>query len=620
MITKINKTTKWMMGVVFFTLCSSLFTLSLASCAEDDDNGSANVGLGIKAFFPTKVVTNQPVTINGSGFNGVTEIEFPGGAKVTDFEIIGNDMIRVITPAGIPSDGGKIIVRTADDEAESRLPLTLGHTNVTGFSKQPGDVASGGELITVYGTDLEFITGVELLDAEGEPQLYDHKDFYRKGTNNLVFRIPQRNIYDGVFTGKLFTYDGQTILLPELTYEPGAADGHMEIIKVMIWENKGQLGDINWSSNYRFAGEGFQTGEECYIVPADVWNKMKNESFKVKIKGANPQIRVTDAWWQKTWTGNDIFPGNEALADNGDGTWTLTVTIGNDPVYDLLDVQHLLFTGSGYSVEEIYFEEEQWVDGPGGGDEQEFIWQNDGSLGENNWANVYRFAPESNSTGEECYTVPQDIWDRMKTETFFIVVRGSNPSIRLTTGWWDGDATYTGADVSVGNDLLTDNGDGTWTLTVNLANERLAELMDSHHLLITGGVFTVESMYFFHGTPGGGGGGGGGGAETDPGVIWNIETVFDSWSATIIVPAAKFKDAAEGNIIRVTIKDKGSDYNPIYKHVEDWSDWAEIQAGQVDGDGYFEAPIPAAALDELKEKGLRFQGVGFTIVKVELLQ
>ena len=79
------------------------------TACSDEDAQSANVGLGIKTFFPTKVVTNQPMTINGSGFNGVTEIEFPGGKKVTDFEIVGNDMIRVNAPSGIAADGGKIL-------------------------------------------------------------------------------------------------------------------------------------------------------------------------------------------------------------------------------------------------------------------------------------------------------------------------------------------------------------------------------------------------------------------------------------------------------------------------------------------------------------------------------
>ena len=106
-----------------------LIGTAFAGCA-DDDAQSANVGLGIKTFFPTKVVTNQPMTINGSGFDAVTEIEFPGGVKTTSFELVGNDMIRVNAPAGIASDGGNIIVRTASEQAESRIALTIGSYSI----------------------------------------------------------------------------------------------------------------------------------------------------------------------------------------------------------------------------------------------------------------------------------------------------------------------------------------------------------------------------------------------------------------------------------------------------------------------------------------------------------
>ena len=473
------------------------------TACSDEDAQSANVGLGIKTFFPTKVVTNQPMTINGSGFNGVTEIEFPGGKKVTDFEIVGNDMIRVNAPSGIAADGGKIIVRTADDEAESHMSLTLGHTYVTGYSKQPGEKATGGELIDVFGSDLEFINAVELLDADGVPQLIDHKEFYRKGTNKLTIRLPKKNIYEGTFVGILHTYDGQSIPMPELAYEPGADEGHWETVKTIIWKNDGSLGEINWNGDYRFAPETNSTGEECYTVPMDVWEKMKSETFYVTVKGANPQIRVTTGWWDSDWKVGDIQPGNELLADNGDGTWTLTVNISGDPLVDIMDSHHLLFTGSGYTVEEIYFAEDVWIDGPGMQEVKVPVWTNGGQLGEINWNGDYRFAPETNSTGEECYTVPTDVWERLKKETFYVTVKGANPQIRVTTGWWDSD--WKVGDIQPGNELLADNGDGTWTLTVNISGDPLVDIMDSHHLLFTGSGYTVEEIYFIELVAGGGG-------------------------------------------------------------------------------------------------------------------
>ena len=264
-----NEKMKIMKHIISFLgslLAVALIGATFTACAEDD-KGSANVGLGIKVFFPTKVVTNQPMTINGSGFDAVTEIEFPGGTKVSNFELVGNDMIKVNAPSGIPAEGGKIIVRTADDQAESRLPLTIGHTKVTGFSKQPGETASGGEQITVYGSDLEFINSVELLDANGEPQLIDHKDFYRKGTNNLIFTVPVKNIYKGTFVGTLHTYDGLSIPMPELAYEPAPDDGHWEIVKTSIWKNDGSLGEISWGGDYPTCLPRVVTGFRCASPP-----------------------------------------------------------------------------------------------------------------------------------------------------------------------------------------------------------------------------------------------------------------------------------------------------------------------------------------------------------------
>ena len=597
------------------------------TACSDEDAQSANVGLGIKTFFPTKVVTNQPMTINGSGFNGVTEIEFPGGKKVTDFEIVGNDMIRVNAPSGIAADGGKIIVRTADDEAESHMSLTLGHTYVTGYSKQPGEKATGGELIDVFGSDLEFINSVELLDADGVPQIIDHKEFYRKGTNKLTIRLPKKNIYEGTFVGILHTYDGQSILMPELAYEPGADEGHWETVKTTIWKNDGSLGEINWNGDYRFAPETNSTGEECYTVPMDVWEKMKSETFYVTVKGANPQIRVTTGWWDSDWKVGDIQPGNELLADNGDGTWTLTVNISGDPLVDIMDSHHLLFTGSGYTVEEIYFAEDVWIDGPGMQEVKVPVWTNGGQLGEINWNGDYRFAPETNSTGEECYTVPTDVWERLKKETFYVTVKGANPQIRVTTGWWDSD--WKVGDIQPGNELLVDNGDGTWTLTVNISDDPLVDIMDSHHLLFTGSGYTVEEIYFIELVAGGGG--------SNETVFWeNSGAGAVSWNGTYRFGL----DGHDGNNECITtfpqdIWDKiksGTFYlvveatDPQIRVTNGWWDtqWlTDFQPGNDlltdNGDGTWTLEINISGdplVDTIDEKHILFTGDRFTPVKL----
>ncbi len=137
-------------GVFLSVALMGVFT----ACNLTEEIESADLGLGIKVFSPTKVVAGQPMTINGSGFSDVREVVFPNGVSVTDFEIVSSEMIRVTAPSGIAAEGGKIIVRTPDGEVESRLDLTLGKTVVSGYSKQDGETIQGGEQLTVYGTDL----------------------------------------------------------------------------------------------------------------------------------------------------------------------------------------------------------------------------------------------------------------------------------------------------------------------------------------------------------------------------------------------------------------------------------------------------------------------------------
>jgi len=558
-----------------------LISTTFIACADDDDNGSANVGLGIKAFFPTKVVTNQPITINGSGFDAATEIEFPGGTKVTNFEIVSNDMIRVNTPSGIPANGGKIIVRTANDQAESRLPLTLGHTNVMGFSKQPGETASGGEQIEVYGTDLEFINSVELLDPDSVPQLIDHKDFYRKGTNKLVFNVPLKNIYKGTFVGYLHTYDGQVIAMPELTYEPSSGGGHWETVRTTIWKNNGTEA-VSWNGIYRFGLDGHDDNGECITTfPEDVWNIIKTGTFYMKYTAPDPtqyQIRVTNGWWDVQWLGkdNDIAPWNmaERILDNGDGTFYIEVNFGDDPLVETLDQKHLLFTGSGYTPLEIYTEEEVWVEGEGGEDQEvkTTVWKNDGSAGAISWSGTYRFGLDGNDGNNECIaTFPEDVWNRIKTGTFYMKYSAPDPTqyqVRVTNGWWDVQWLGKDNDIAPWNmaERIIDNGDGTFYIEINFGDDPLVETLDQKHLLFTGSGYTVEEIYFIDIIKGNGGG-----KET---VFWeNGGSTTVNWNGVYRFGL----DGHDGNNECITTfpqeiwdKIKTGTFYMVFKPVDDW--------------------------------------------------
>ena len=527
----------------FGTILTIVLTAALTGCTLEEQFESAEAGLHIKVFFPTKVVAGQPMTINGSGFADATKVVFPGDVEVTDFEIVSNDMIRVNAPAGIAAEGGKIRVCTEAEEVESPLPLTLGNTVISGYSANAGDQIDGGAQITIYGKDLEFITGVELLDTDGNPDLIEDELFNRKSTGNIIFTVPKK-VYEGTFAGKVYTIDGKTFEMPELTYKPASDGGYFETVEHIIWENPDPegIGSVSWSGQYRFGLEGKDGNNECIATfPAETWDIIKNGTFILKFAPAADayQIRATTGWWSFDGDGAyDIHGGDERIVDNGDGTFSLTYTISEEPlksgIYDLIDDQHLLFTGSGYTPLALYYTEEVWV--PGGGTVEivrTSIWKNDGSVGAASWsAHIYRFGMEGADANNECIaTIAPELWEKMKTTPFNVQVQPAGDwwQIRMLDGWW-----------SIGNDeandispntpdKFVDNGDGTYTFVVDLQSypnpdTPLASVVDAQHLLFAGDGFIILEMYWEEEVivPGGG-------APTEV-VLWEGEAIATGWA------------------------------------------------------------------------------------------
>ncbi len=484
--------------LIYISVLLTVALLGTVSACIEDIQVQKDLGLNVKVFFPTKVVPGVQMTINGTGFSNVREIVFPDNVTVTDFKLVSDDMIRVTAPAGFSAGGGKLILRTADDQAESRLPLTLGSTEISGYSKQEGESIQGGEQLTIYGKDLEFISGVELLDADGNPSLVKDVSFYRKGTSSVIIYIPKK-VYEGTFVGKVYTFDGKVFDMPELSYTPASEGGHWEKVKTTIWKNDGSHGAANWDGVYRFGLEGNDGNNECIATfPAEIWNGIKSGTFYMLAQGSDwIQMRITTGWWSTNWTGDDIMTGNERIIDNGDGTYYIAINFEGDPILDVLDVQHLLLTGSGFTPLELYFEEDVWVDGGGHWETvKTSFWKNDGSHGAANWDGVYRFGLEGNDSNNECLaTFPAEIWDGIKSGTFYMLAQGSDwVQMRITTGWWS--TNWTGDDIMTGNERIIDNGDGTYYIAINFEGDPILDVLDAQHLLFTGSGFTPLELYF----------------------------------------------------------------------------------------------------------------------------
>ncbi len=106
-------------------------------------------------------------------------------------------------------------------------------------------------------------------------------------------------------------------------------------------------------------------------------------------------------------------------------------------------------------------------------------------------------------------------------------------------------------------------------------------------------------------------------------VMFDTPTVYNGWTVSNVIPA-KFFDVAEvGDVIYCTISNKAEGegaFNAIFKIVENWSDYTELEEGKEVGEDYFKTTIPSEdVIDYLQKSGLRLQGIGFTLEKVELI-
>ncbi len=524
-------------------------SLAFVACSDDDDLGSADLGLGIKVFAPTHVVAGQPMTINGSGFGDLEAIEFPGGIKVSSFEPVTNEMIRVVVPAGMPTEGGKIILHGKNGESvESRLPLTIGKTVISGYSKQPGEKVNGLEEITIRGEDLLFVNEIVLLDENEEPLSVPQSDFSRIAPNRLVLKVPN-TVFNGTFAGTIKTFDGQSFTMPEFEYEQTkeAESGHWETVKTYLWKN-GEHSTIpapSWSGEGRFASASHSSGEETYAFSEEEWEILKTKPFRIEIEKLADwvNLRVTTGWWSTNYLGMESL--NDLVQEDEDGNFYVEMNLQDDPaLLALLDEQHLLFTGQDYKLLGIYTLEQQWVGGEG---HMEIVkttfWKNGehSTIPAPSWSGEGRFASASHSSGEETYAFSEEEWEILKTQPFRIAIEKNADwvNLRVTTGWWS--TNYLGMESL--NDLVQQDEDGTYYVEIDLSKDpALLALLDEQHLLFTGQDYKLLEIYQVKEEWVGGGDGGS--QET---ILWEGKAVADDWGNQPFILSDGGAELAEAN-------------------------------------------------------------------------
>ena len=612
-----------------------------AACSDNDENGDGNLGLNIKVFAPTVVVPGTPMTINGSGFGDVTEIIFPGDITVTapDFEIVTNEMIRVKAPAGLSQEGTISVKNAAGEVAVSRLPLTIGSTSIKGFPEQKdNETFEGNQTFTVYGIDMQFVSGAEFVGEEDEPIYIPASEFLRVAPGRVVIQIPAK-VKEGESSVKIFV-GSQVFESPVYRFKPASDGGHWEITKRYIWENTNPAGNgpVSWNGLYRFANAEASSGEEIATISMEDWALIKEGEAYLLYDGSEASnVRITTGWWTSAYGGDEHNCIDMAIKDPETGLMSIALDFkGDGHLYDNLDAQHLLFTGSDYTPMGIYVLEKKWVGGEGHFEKQKVtFWKNGehSTIPAPSWSGEGRFARASNSSGEETWTFTDEEWEILKTQPFRIAIEKNADwvNLRVTTGWWS--TNYMGLESL--NDLIEQDEDGTYFVEINLANDpALLALVDEQHLLFTGQDYKLLEIY--QETEVWVGGGEGGATET---VIWENDGTHGeiSWDGAYRFCNAEHMTGEEifaipmdqWDVIRngsFWLHAKGSDWVQMRITTGWWSTtWTgeDISTGNeriVDnGDGTYDIEICLKGdpiLDLLDEQHLLFTGSGYTPLKL----
>ena len=235
------------------------------------------------------------------------------------------------------------------------------------WNSAAGNVELEGEHIGVFsGKDITLTIGetpVEVVTEENGDELVWTMNILRSAHENLALENP----YFAFLTYIGWEPNGA---LPDkyedmLQYTP-APKPVEPVTEGVIWENTNAVGPTSWQATtpYRFSIEGGDSQNECIAeIPAAVWAGMKTTPFTVNITPDATkewwQVRVLDGWWTTDDGGtNDITPEYAGLVNYGDGTYAFQVDLSTKPeLSNLMDTQHLLFTGDAYTINKIYFGE-----------------------------------------------------------------------------------------------------------------------------------------------------------------------------------------------------------------------------------------------------------------------
>lgn len=240
----------------------------LTACDNNEETESDNV-FEVKSVFPEKVIEGQKITITGIGLENVGAVVFPGNITVNDITRVGSDYLTVITPGGLPADGGVITVKAGEQSAVSPQSLSVGKPDPQRAAPLDKEIKIN-ECVEVYGNDLEFIEKAYFPGKEGNVISVDATEFRRKATASLLIYTPM-GIKAGPAKIVLEDCSGKKYTLPEVILSEEISGGSSSSNATVIWEGNNVVN--TW----------------------DDWQYLKTDQFKLEnvTLAAGTRIRLT---------------------------------------------------------------------------------------------------------------------------------------------------------------------------------------------------------------------------------------------------------------------------------------------------------------------------------------
>lgn len=299
-----------------------------------------------------------------------------------------------------------------------------------------------------------------------------------------------------LFTGDAYTPVG-IYVLEQVWVEGG--EGHYEKVRTSFWKN--ETGDAipGWGGTFRFGMDGKDANNECIATFDEAtWNILKTEPFRIAIEPTvdYPNIRITTGWWSTDYPSKEHNCFEEVEEDeNGVLFMEINLSLA-EALQAAVDEQHLLFTGDGYKLLEIYQEKEVWVE-EDAAPKPIVFWENTDDTPIPGWGGTFRFALDGNDANNDCIaTFDAKTWEAIKEGVFYAVYDGNEGSnVRITTGWWS--AAYGGTEHNC-IDMAEDTADGLKSIKIDIKKDgNLYDKIDVEHLLFTGDAYTLKKLFYY---------------------------------------------------------------------------------------------------------------------------